>query len=115
MSDDIIAQPTWHWCDKCGNLWHASSANPTGFCAAAPNHKHSQTISGDYVLFAKPKPSPPFKSTLMAQTQWRWCSKCNGLWHNTTAVPGGVCPGGGTHTQQGSGDYTLLNDSSGSY
>lgn len=114
MADNIIAQPQWHWCEKCGALWHASSANPTGKCPAGDGH--SATGSGDYALFDNP--TTPFKSTLMAQPQWRWCSQCGSLWHPTSAKPTGFCaaPGSnGKHSEAGSGDYALLNDSSGSF
>lgn len=113
MADNIIAQPGWHWCNQCGNLWHGSSALPDGFCAATkpPGGKHSAAGSGDYALFDKP--AAAFKPTIMAQPQWRWCNKCDCLWHPQSAHPG-VCPAGGDHSETGSGDYTLLNDSSGS-
>ncbi|MCJ7515869.1 MAG: hypothetical protein MUO89_07925 [Dehalococcoidia bacterium] len=112
MSDKIIAQSKWHWCEHCGNLWHASSAKPNGYCAASPDRKHSGgKPSGDYALFDKPDTA--FNSTIMAQPDWRWCDKCNGLWHHTTIAGNGHCPAGGEHSSQGSGNYVLLNDSSG--
>jgi hypothetical protein len=42
----------------------------------------------------------------MAQTNWRWCQKCQGLWFADNNVPG-VCPAGGGHSQLDSGDYVL--------
>jgi hypothetical protein len=109
MADNIIAQSNWRWCSKCDCLWHPSSANPAGVCPAGGTHTSSG--SGDYALFDKPATS--FNSTIMAQSNWRWCSKCGGLWHPSSATPAGVCPAGGPHTSAGSGDYALLNDSSG--
>jgi len=46
---------------------------------------------------------------MAAQDNWRWCSKCQGLFF----APGsslGVCPAGGQHQDpgaSGSGDYSL--------
>jgi hypothetical protein len=109
MADNIIAQSNWRWCSKCDGLWHTSSANQGGRCPAGGSH--TSQGSGDYALFDKPATN--FNSTIMAQPNWRWCAKCGGLWHPSSAVPSGVCPAGGAHTSQGSGDYALLNDSSG--
>jgi hypothetical protein len=109
MADNIIAQTGWHWCQKCDCLWHAQSAAP-GVCPAGG--AHTATGSGDYALFDKP--AHPFNKTIMAQSDWRWCEKCGGLWHPSSAKPTGACPAGGGHIATGSGDYALLNDSSGS-
>ncbi len=42
----------------------------------------------------------------MAQSSWRWCHKCQGLFFagNPTS---GACPAGGGHDYAGSGDYSL--------
>lgn len=42
----------------------------------------------------------------MAQSNWRWCNKCQGLSFagNTTQ---GRCPAGGVHNHAGSGNYNL--------
>jgi len=40
----------------------------------------------------------------MAQINWRWCRKCQGLFFGGFA---GVCPAGLTHDMSGSGDYEL--------
>jgi hypothetical protein len=111
MPDNIIAQTKWHWCDQCGSLWHAKSAAPSNGVCPATKTGHSAAGSGDYALFDKP--STPFNATVMAQSTWRWCHKCDCLWHAQSAAPG-VCPAGGVHSADGSGDYALLNDSSGS-
>src|ERR1700721_3854075 len=110
----VIAQNKWRWCSKCQGLWYsAATQNPNGACPAGGTHSH--VGSGDYALFNH-NPTD-FNPTIMAQPQWRWCSQCGGLWHPTSASPNGACPGtnppGGHHTEAGSGDYALLNDSSG--
>ncbi|MBC8116295.1 MAG: hypothetical protein H7062_18050 [Candidatus Saccharimonas sp.] len=43
------------------------------------------------------------------QSNWRWCSKCQGLWFGGN--PAGKCPAGGNHTKVGSGNYTLAHQS----
>jgi hypothetical protein len=46
----------------------------------------------------------------MTQNNWRWCSKCQGLWYN--GFPdNGHCPADGLqHISAGSGNYTLTID-----
>jgi hypothetical protein len=107
----IVAQHNWRWCSKCQGLWYAAaSANPTGVCPAGGGH--SKGGSGDYALMGDPDGS--FNNTLLAQHNWRWCSKCQGLWYAAaTANHDGVCPAGGGHSKAGSGDYALLGDTSG--
>ena len=41
------------------------------------------------------------------QRNWRWCSKCQGLWFGGNA--GSKCPAGGAHTKVGSGNYSLVH------
>lgn len=45
------------------------------------------------------------------QRNWRWCSKCQGMWFGGNAA--GPCPAGGTHTKAGSGNYSLLHNATG--
>jgi hypothetical protein len=40
----------------------------------------------------------------MGQANWRWCHKCQGMFFGGSL---GVCPSGGAHDINGSGDYTL--------
>ncbi len=47
--------------------------------------------------------------TISRQTNWRYCSKCEGL-HFGGNTPG-VCPAGGGHVTTGSGDYALAHNS----
>ncbi len=44
-----------------------------------------------------------------AQSDWRWCSKCQGLAFGPGNA-GSVCPAGGTHSRSPSGDYSLLHN-----
>lgn len=41
------------------------------------------------------------------QRNWRWCSKCQGMWFGGN--PAGPCPAGGKHTKTGSGNYSLVH------
>src|SRR5262245_58590251 len=53
---------------------------------------------------------------IIAQRNWRWCSKCQGLWYSAaTANPNGICPGGGGHSRARSGDYALYLDPDGTF
>ncbi|MGW7413635.1 matrixin family metalloprotease [Streptomyces sp. NPDC054863] len=42
------------------------------------------------------------------QADWRWCSKCEGMFFGGNANP--VCPAGGPHTKAGSGNYVLAHN-----
>jgi len=110
----VMAQSKWRWCSKCQGLWYsAATQNHVGVCPSGPGG-HTLQGSGDYALFEERLPLS-FHPTLMAQQTWRWCSQCGSLWHPTSALPTGVCPAPGSsgHSEAGSGDYALLNDSSG--
>jgi hypothetical protein len=43
------------------------------------------------------------------QRNWRWCSKCQGLWFGPNQATSN-CPQGGTHSLTGSGNYSLVNN-----
>ena len=45
----------------------------------------------------------------VAQRNWRWCHKCQGLFF--AGNPGPVCPAGGAHDQTGSANYRLVQNS----
>ncbi len=56
---------------------------------------------------------------MSTQSGWRWCNKCRGLYYALTTVPlpvpvppyymysPGVCPAGGGHSSDGSGEYAF--------
>ena len=62
---------------------------------------HSQSGSGNYALVHN-------LSGPERQSDWRWCSKCQGLWFSGTT--GSKCPSGGGHSQTGSGNYSLSHN-----
>jgi hypothetical protein len=51
----------------------------------------------------------PTSSIAATQNDWRWCRKCEGLWFNGHPTKG-RCPVGGTHENNGSGNYRLNLD-----
>jgi hypothetical protein len=64
---------------------------------------HTKVGSGNYSLVHQATIAP-------GQSNWRWCSKCQGLWFGGNASSG-KCPAGGAHTKVGSGNYTLAHQS----
>lgn len=53
-------------------------------------------------------------NTVHRQEQWRWCSKCQGIFFGGEPVdgaPGGTCPAGGLHDAGGSGNYAMVLNS----
>jgi hypothetical protein len=94
----------WRWCSKCQGLFFgglvASSA-----CAAGGTHSPAvESRSPDYVL------SRDIPASAHGQSNWRWCSKCQGLFFGGYST--GRCPAGGGHSlvaQSGSGDYVLAH------
>lgn len=48
----------------------------------------------------------------MAQSDWRWCNKCQGLFFAANKTLG-VCPKGGAHSDTGSENYVLETSGSG--
>jgi hypothetical protein len=81
-----------------------ASASPWSLQGAdLPSRTHTdpgKSGSWDYVL----------PSSGAGQSNWRWCSKCQGLFYGGAL---GVCPAGGTHTKSGSGDYVLPTSGAG--
>lgn len=49
---------------------------------------------------------PPVQKTVRVQQNWRWCSKCQGLFQGDSAKKS-VCPAGGEHDGSNSFEYIL--------
>lgn len=47
------------------------------------------------------------KQLASIQDNWRWCNKCQGMFFAGNPTKG-VCPAGGEHSLEGSGNYRLL-------
>jgi hypothetical protein len=103
-------QDGWRWCRRCEGLFFGG--NPTlGACPAQQGAPHADDASGNYVL-AHNDPSAP------GQGDWRWCSKCQGLFFGGGPT-NGACPvephgepNEQPHDSTGSGDYTLVHQDS---
>jgi hypothetical protein len=99
-------QAGWSWCSKCQGMHFLNAQGVLGPCPAGG--KHSTAGSGAYkVVLNDPQ--------ARGQGNWSWCLKCGGLHYTgglaagTTTGPGaGACPGGGVHTSDPSGVYTVL-------
>ncbi len=94
---DAPGQSNWRWCSRCQGLWWAGNPGNPGRCVGTGSG-HSKAGSGNYTL-------PHNDAKARGQKNWRWCSKCSGLWYG--GHPAGPCPGGGSHNMTGSGNYTL--------
>ncbi|MBF6048426.1 hypothetical protein GO001_24990 [Streptomyces sp. NRRL B-1677] len=46
---------------------------------------------------------------IFGQANWRYCTKCFGLWFNGNPT-NGVCPAGGAHSAGTSSNYLLAGD-----
>jgi hypothetical protein len=99
LSDDASAegQPGWRFCKKCRGLYF--SGNPGSKCPVkTPTDAHDGSSSNDYKIIDSQANDP-------GQHGWAYCSKCKGLWFSNAAAS--VCPATGSHSKEGSGDYSL--------
>lgn len=86
------AQRRWRRCRDCSVLFF-NGYRDKGHCPANARG-HVSDGSSDYVL---PHDVP---GTPTAQTQWRFCDKCHGMFYDGYADKG-RCPAGGGHRAQG--------------
>lgn len=96
-------QSGWRWCNKCQGLFHDGAVAASRCPDAGTHEPPERSASPNYSLFAN-LPLDPGR-----QSEWRWCNKCQGLFHGPAAVTS-RCPAGGTHAppeQSGSWDYSL--------
>jgi hypothetical protein len=105
-------QPGWRWCHKCQGMFF--NDNPTKGVCPADGKAHDASQSGKYVMSfgeteaAEPS-SPGTFGNVGQQGDWRWCSKCQGLFFAGHATHG-VCPADNNqHTTAGSGHYAMRN------
>ena len=66
----------------------------------AKNSKHPTVVN-----------PPLYDTNINEQNDWRWCSKCQGLFFGGN--PGSKCPAGGAHIKVGSGNYHLVQNTVG--
>jgi hypothetical protein len=92
-------QDGWRWCKKCSGLFFDFGSHT---CAAGAAHDGSG--SGSYKLDTGAIPGLGELGLSDPQDDWRWCSKCSGLHFGSGPS---VCPAGGAHNTDGSGNYWL--------
>lgn len=93
-------QRAWRWCDKCEGMWFGGGKS-SGTCPAGGSHVKKG--SGNYSLVHQAATAPANH-----QDNWRWCSKCQGLWFGGQGN-NGKCPAGGSHVKKGSGNYAIAH------
>ena len=91
-------QRNWRRCSKCQGLWFGPNAAQS---TCPEGGSHSSAGSDNYSLVRNAASTPPNH-----QANWRWCSKCQGLWFGPNAAQS-TCPEGGPHSSAGSGNYRL--------
>jgi hypothetical protein len=99
----VPTQSNWRWCSTCQGLFFGDGLAESDCPAGGPHRDPAQSRSGNYSLPHNAAPSPD------RQSEWRWCSSCQGLYFGP-GVGTSVCPAGGTHVPQavsGSGNYSL--------
>jgi hypothetical protein len=95
----FIGQQDWRWCQKCYGLFFSCGVESVGTCPAGGAHGN-RSSSGNYAL-AHNAPDAP------GQSDWRWCHKCQGLYHSGGGETSGRCPAGNSHEKTVSGNYTV--------
>jgi hypothetical protein len=76
-------QGDWRWCHKCQGLFFAG--NPSQGVCPADYLPHDGSQSGHYAIVFDDGAS------LIGQTNWRWCPKCQGLFF-AGHTDWGLCP-----------------------
>lgn len=99
MSNGWTYQGGWRWCHKCQGLFFAG--NPSQGVCPFDSKFHDSSQSGHYAIVLDDGAS------IVGQTYWRWCYKCQGFffWGNPSQ---GVCPKDNQpHDASQSGKYQL--------
>ena len=94
------------------NLYLVVQAGGTTLAQTYANLTGSPDALGPFAALLQQRFPPGTPSGLttdnpypLAQGDWRWCHKCQGLFFGGN--PGSVCPAGGAHDATGSGNYAL--------
>ncbi len=104
----MSAQEQWRFCTNCGGLFYAGPGFGKGVCPARSGG-HAKGKSHNYVLAYPPLPATD--PAVTPQGNWRFCTKCGGLFFAGPAVGPGVCPAGGGHAwTKDSYEYFLAHD-----
>ena len=89
---------------KCqGFFYSRASAGAGGMGHCPAGGAHVKTGSGAYAAIIG-------EDSRGQQGGWRWCNRCMGMFYGRASAGKGVCPapGGGPHTEVGSGHYASL-------
>src|SRR5262245_44066764 len=73
-----------------------SRATPEAVCPVGGQHEAN--TAHDWTLIH----NSPYHE---AETNWRWCNRCKGLFW--AGFNDGICPAGGAHNKTGSGNYSV--------
>ncbi|MCQ4044741.1 hypothetical protein [Streptantibioticus rubrisoli] len=91
------AQSGWRWCQKCQGLFYA--LNPDQGTCPADRQAHDSSGSAPYAMPYDDGNAPH------AQSGWRWCQKCQGLFYALNPDQG-TCPADRqAHDSSGSASY----------
>lgn len=93
-----FGQNNWWRCKKCASVYYGSNTKmQSGKCPAdGGNHL---PFAGNFSLQYNPQPSEV--------ACWRYCNKC-GVIHKVNEGNIGLCPAGGNHSTEGSGNYVII-------
>jgi hypothetical protein len=104
-------QPDWGWCQYCATMWWTPGRSGSS-CSSpeAPNGLHA-VGSGSYNYYQVNNQSTD-TPTGNPQSDWYWCTKCQGLfWGGSTDDDPGVCWGNTLFGHVGGGtNYDLWHD-----
>jgi hypothetical protein len=95
------AQKNWRRCTKCQAMVF-NGYREKGRCAAGGGHRADTDLDSNYAI---PHDIP---GTPTAQTDWRFCNKCQAMFYNGYPAKGN-CAAGGPHVAQGYG-FVLPHD-----
>jgi hypothetical protein len=93
-------QDNWRWCGRCQALFHESRNSEGKLIAKCPEGKGGEHLVGI-------RNYRPFHGAgTPGQVDWRWCSRCGGMFYNGHPTKG-VCPAGGEHDGKTSWNYHI--------
>jgi hypothetical protein len=82
----------------------------TGLRPWAPPENQQVAKNCKHVSVVAP---PLYDFNANEQSDWRWCNKCQGMFFGGN--PGSRCPAGGAHSKTSSGNYRLVQNTSGAH
>src|SRR6266542_562763 len=92
---------------RCGALARSQAELLAAGSSGLPLSEHWKN-EGDWQLSGTIVGTPV---QINQQWDWRWCSKCQGMYFAGNPPPAGKCPAGASHAQIGSGNYGPVHQS----